>query len=408
MKDITQKKAERTKIMVYINKNYTNLTENYLFSEIARKISEYSARNPGTDIIKMGIGDVTLPLCDEAIRAMTRAVSEMGKAETFHGYGPEQGYDFLRQKIQSYYADRKIQLDEDEIFVSDGAKCCSGNILHIFGKENRVLIPDPVYPVYVDTNIMDGRSISFADADRENNFLPMPNENTHAELIYICSPNNPTGAVYSRSQLKSWVDFALQNGSVILFDAAYESFVSSPDLPRSIYEIEGAKYCAVEFCSLSKTAGFTGTRCGYTIVPKSLVFDKYRLNKLWLRRQTTKFNGVSYIVQRGAEAVFGETGQKQIKANIDYYRENAKLITSALDKLGIYYTGGKNSPYIWMECPDGMNSWQFFDCLLSGANVVGTPGSGFGKNGEGFFRLTAFSTNEKTAEAMERLSRLLA
>ena len=291
----------------------------------------------------MGIGDVTLPLCDEAIRAMTRAVSEMGKAETFHGYGPEQGYDFLRQKIQSYYADRKIQLDEDEIFVSDGAKSDLGNILDIFGKENRVLIPDPVYPVYVDTNIMDGRSINFADADRENNFLPMPNENTHAELIYICSPNNPTGAVYSRSQLKSWVDFALQNGSVILFDAAYESFVSSPDLPRSIYEIEGAKYCAVEFCSLSKTAGFTGTRCGYTIVPKSLVFDKYRLNKLWLRRQTTKFNGVSYIVQRGAEAVFGETGQKQIKANIDYYRENAKLITSALDKLGIYYTGGKLS-----------------------------------------------------------------
>ena len=394
--------------MVYINKNYGNLNENYLFSEISRKISEFSARNPGADIIKMGIGDVTLPLCDEAIRAMTEAVSEMGKAETFHGYGPEQGYDFLRQKIQSYYAKRKIHLDEDEIFVSDGAKSDLGNILDIFGKENRVLIPDPVYPVYVDTNIMDGRSISFADADRENNFLPMPNENTHAEMIYLCSPNNPTGAVYSRSQLKSWVDFALKNGSVILFDAAYESFVSSPDLPRSIYEIEGAKYCAIEFCSLSKTAGFTGTRCGYTIVPKSLVFGEYHLNKLWLRRQTTKFNGVSYIVQRGAEAVFGETGQKQIKANIDYYRENARLITSALDKLGIYYTGGKNSPYIWMECPGRMNSWEFFDCLLSGAKVVGTPGSGFGKNGEGFFRLTAFSTNEKTAEAMDRLSRLLA
>ena len=391
--------------MVYINKNYTNLTENYLFSEIARKISEYSARNPGTDIIKMGIGDVTLPLCDEAIRAMTRAVSEMGKAETFHGYGPEQGYDFLRQKIQSYYADRKIQLDEDEIFVSDGAKSDLGNILDIFGKENRVLIPDPVYPVYVDTNIMDGRSISFADADRENNFLPMPNENTHAELIYICSPNNPTGAVYSRSQLKSWVDFALQNGSVILFDAAYESFVSSPDLPRSIYEIEGAKYCAVEFCSLSKTAGFTGTRCGYTIVPKSLVFDKYRLNKLWLRRQTTKFNGVSYIVQRGAEAVFGETGQKQIKANIDYYRENAKLITSALDKLGIYYTGGKNSPYIWMECPKGMGSWEYFDFLLCEKQIVATPGAGFGRNGEGFLRLTAFGSREDVLEAAERLGR---
>lgn len=393
--------------MLKINENYAKLKESYLFSEIAHRVSAFSKEHPEKKLIRMGIGDVTLPLCDAVVSAMKQASEEMGKAETFRGYGPEQGYDFIKEKIREYYAKRGVSLSPDSIFISDGAKSDLGNILDIFSKDNTVLIPDPVYPVYVDTNVMDGRKIVFADANEKNGFLPLPDDKTDADIIYICSPNNPTGAVYDREGLAKWVDFAKKHGSVILFDAAYEAFVADKELPRSIYEIEGAKECAIEFCSLSKTAGFTGTRCGYTVVPEELIFGGHSLNKFWLRRQTTKFNGVSYIVQRAAEAVFSDEGQKQIIENINYYRENARIITSAFDELGITYFGGKNSPYIWMKCPDGMDSWTFFDRLLTDAGVVGTPGAGFGENGEGFFRLTSFSNHENTTEAMERFKILI-
>ena len=393
--------------MLKINENYAKLKESYLFSEIAHRVSAFSKEHPEKKLIRMGIGDVTLPLCDAVVSAMKQASEEMGKAETFRGYGPEQGYDFIKEKIREYYAKRGVSLSPDSIFISDGAKSDLGNILDIFSKDNTVLIPDPVYPVYVDTNVMDGRKIVFADANEKNGFLPLPDDKTDADIIYICSPNNPTGAVYDREGLTKWVDFAKKHGSVILFDAAYEAFVADKELPRSIYEIEGAKECAIEFCSLSKTAGFTGTRCGYTVVPEELIFGGHSLNKFWLRRQTTKFNGVSYIVQRAAEAVFSDEGQKQIIENINYYRENARIITSAFDELGITYFGGKNSPYIWMKCPDGMDSWTFFDRLLTDAGVVGTPGAGFGENGEGFFRLTSFSNHENTTEAMERFKILI-
>lgn len=393
--------------MLKINENYAKLKESYLFSEIAHRVSAFSKEHPEKKLIRMGIGDVTLPLCDAVVSAMKQASEEMGKAETFRGYGPEQGYDFIKEKIREYYAKRGVSLSPDSIFISDGAKSDLGNILDIFSKDNTVLIPDPVYPVYVDTNVMDGRKIVFADANEKNGFLPLPDDKTDADIIYICSPNNPTGAVYDREGLTKWVDFAKKHGSVILFDAAYEAFVADKELPRSIYEIEGAKECAIEFCSLSKTAGFTGTRCGYTVVPEELIFGGHSLNKFWLRRQTTKFNGVSYIVQRAAEAVFSDEGLKQIIENINYYRENARIITSAFDELGITYFGGKNSPYIWMKCPDGMDSWTFFDRLLTDAGVVGTPGAGFGENGEGFFRLTSFSNHENTTEAMERFKILI-
>ena len=393
--------------MLKINENYAKLKESYLFSEIAHRVSAFSKEHPEKKLIRMGIGDVTLPLCDAVVSAMKQASEEMGKAETFRGYGPEQGYDFIKEKIREYYAKRGVSLSPDSIFISDGAKSDLGNILDIFSKDNTVLIPDPVYPVYVDTNVMDGRKIVFADANEKNGFLPLPDDKTDADIIYICSPNNPTGAVYDREGLTKWVDFAKKHGSVILFDAAYEAFVADKELPRSIYEIEGAKECAIEFCSLSKTAGFTGTRCGYTVVPEELIFGGHSLNKFWLRRQTTKFNGVSYIVQRAAEAGFSDEGQKQIIENINYYRENARIITSAFDELGITYFGGKNSPYIWMKCPDGMDSWTFFDLLLTDAGVVGTPGAGFGENGEGFFRLTSFSNHENTTEAMERFKILI-
>lgn len=393
--------------MLKINENYAKLKESYLFSEIAHRVSAFSKEHPEKKLIRMGIGDVTLPLCDAVVSAMKQASEEMGKEETFRGYGPEQGYDFIKEKIREYYAKRGVSLSPDSIFISDGAKSDLGNILDIFSKDNTVLIPDPVYPVYVDTNVMDGRKIVFADANEKNGFLPLPDDKTDADIIYICSPNNPTGAVYDREGLTKWVDFAKKHGSVILFDAAYEAFVADKELPRSIYEIEGAKECAIEFCSLSKTAGFTGTRCGYTVVPEELIFGGHSLNKFWLRRQTTKFNGVSYIVQRAAEAVFSDEGQKQIIENINYYRENARIITSAFDELGITYFGGKNSPYIWMKCPDGMDSWTFFDRLLTDAGVVGTPGAGFGENGEGFFRLTSFSNHENTTEAMERFKILI-
>ena len=381
-----------------INENYLNLEESYLFSTVAKKVNEFIKNNPDKKVIRLGIGDVTRPLCNAVINALHKAVDEMGNQKTFRGYGPEQGYDFLREAVKGYYSKRGVCLDLDEIFISDGAKSDVGNILDLFSKDNVVLVPDPVYPVYVDTNVMAGRKVLFSDANGDNGFLPLPDNNIKADIIYICSPNNPTGAVYNKEQLKLWVEYAKENNAVILFDAAYECFVSDGNLPRSIYESEGAKDVAIEFCSLSKTAGFTGTRCGYTIVPKNL--DK--LNKFWLRRQTTKFNGVPYIVQRGAEAVFSDEGQKEIKENIDYYKENAKIISDTLEKCGIKHTGGKHSPYIWLKCPNNMKSWEFFDYLLNNLQVVGTPGSGFGKNGEGYFRLTSFGSKENTIEAMKR------
>ena len=385
-----------------LNNNYNNLEESYLFSTVAKKVSEFAQDNPDKKIIKLGIGDVTLPLCTAVITALHKAVDEMSFQSTFKGYGPEQGYDFLRKSIKNYYTRRNVDLDIDEIFISDGAKSDLGNILDLFDKDNVVLVPDPVYPVYVDTNIMAGRKVVFVDAKQDNKFLPMPDKSVKADIIYICSPNNPTGAVYNKSQLKTWVDYALSNNAIILFDAAYESFISDDDLPKSIFEVDGAKDCAIEFCSLSKTAGFTGTRCGYTIVPKSLG----KLNKMWLRRQTTKFNGVPYIIQKAAEAVFSDDGLSEIRENIDYYKENAKIISETLEKCGIWHVGGKHSPYIWLKCPNNMSSWEFFDYLLNNIQVVGTPGAGFGNNGEGYFRLTSFGSKENTVEAMKRFESL--
>lgn len=390
-----------------VNKNYQNIADSYLFSTIAKKVSEFAQKNPDKKIIKLGIGDVTLPLCKVVVNALKRASEEMGVKETFHGYGPEQGYDFLKSKIQSYYRSNHVALDNDEIFISDGAKSDLGNILDLFDVNNTVLVPDPVYPVYVDTNTMAGRKIVYIDANAENNFLPLPDESIKADIIYICSPNNPTGAVYNKAQLKSWVDYANKNQSIILFDSAYECFITDKELPRSIYEIEGAKTCAIEFCSLSKMAGFTGTRCGYTVVPKALVFNEMSLNKMWLRRQTTKFNGVPYIIQRGAEAVLTEEGQKEIQENLNYYKENAKIIADTLKRHNIWHIGGQHSPYIWLKCPNNMTSWEFFDYLLNNVQIVGTPGSGFGKNGEGYFRLTSFGSRENTLEAVKRLDEFL-
>lgn len=388
-----------------INTNYQNIADSYLFSTIAKKVNEFAAKNPDKKIIRLGIGDVTLPLCKVVVNALKKASEEMGVKETFHGYGPEQGYDFLKTKIQTYYASHNVSLENDEIFISDGAKSDLGNILDLFAVDNTVLVPDPVYPVYVDTNTMAGRKIIYIDANAENNFLPLPDKSVKADIIYLCSPNNPTGAVYNKEQLKKWIDYANKNNAVILFDSAYECFVTDKNLPRSIYEIEGAKTCAIEFCSLSKMAGFTGTRCGYTVVPKAI--ENGLLNKMWLRRQTTKFNGVPYIIQRGAEAVFTEDGQKEIQENLNYYKENAKLISEVLTKHNIWHIGGKHSPYIWLKCPDNMTSWEFFDYLLTNVQIVGTPGSGFGRNGEGYFRLTSFGSRENTIEAVKRLDEFL-
>lgn len=393
--------------MIKANENYANLAQNYLFSEIGRRVAAYKAENPDKKVISMGIGDVTRPLCPAVVNAMSAAVAEMGDPATFQGYPPAVGYDFLKSAIANYYAERNIPVTEEDVFVSDGAKSDTGNITDIFSNDNTVLIPDPVYPVYLDSNVMLGRKISFIDATEENGYLPLPDAKTAGDIIYICSPNNPTGAVYTKTGLKAWVDFALKNGSVILFDAAYESFVSDPELPRSIYEIPGARGCAIEFCSFSKTAGFTGTRCGYTIVPSELEAGGVRLAKLWLRRQSTKYNGTAYIIQRGAEAVFTPEGHAQTRESIRYYLDNAKLIMNFLDKKGISYTGGENSPYIWLKCPGGVGSWEFFDTLLNSAAVVGTPGAGFGRNGEGRFRLTSFGSREGTVEALGRLESLI-
>lgn len=397
--------------MPKLNENYLNLKESYLFSEIAHRVNAYVAANPDRKVIRLGIGDVTLPFGSEIITKLHEGVDALASADTFKGYGPEQGYEFLRSAIVDYYSQNNISIDADEVFVSDGAKSDTGNITDLFDRENVTLIPDPVYPVYVDTNIMNGRNITYIDANEENDFLPMPDHSIHADIIYICSPNNPTGAAYNREQLKQWVDYALENSAVILYDSAYECFITDRTLPRSIYAIEGSKKCAVEFCSLSKTAGFTGTRCGYTIVPKDLKFPastgaEMSLNAMWNRRQTTKFNGVPYIIQKGAAAVFSAAGMAQCRKNIEYYQQNAKMIADALSRKNIRYFGGVNSPYIWFKCPDEMVSWDFFDYLLTNAQVVGTPGAGFGRNGRNFFRLTSFGNRDDTVEAMARIERL--
>ncbi len=389
-----------------LNEHFSALSESYLFATVAQKSAAYAAAHPDKKVIKLSIGDVTLPLAPAVISAMHEAVEEMGRKETFRGYPPYEGYDFLRGNIAEYYAARGVDVPVSDIFVSDGAKSDCGNLPELFGEDNVVLVPDPVYPVYVDTNLMAGRKIVYAAATKENGFLPMPDESVKADIIYICSPNNPTGAAYTKEQLQKWVDYANEREAVILYDAAYECFVQD-GAARSIYEANGAEKCAIEMCSFSKTAGFTGTRCGYTVVPSALVRGGVRLRDMWFRRQSTKFNGVSYIVQRGAAAVFTEEGRKQINENLAYYRENARLIADCMDKCGIFYTGGKNSPYIWLKCPGGMKSWEFFDYLLNEIQVVGTPGSGFGENGEGFFRLTAFGDRENTKEACERLYGLL-
>jgi LL-diaminopimelate aminotransferase len=398
--------------MPKLNENYQNLKESYLFAEIAHRVAAYMEAHPDKKVIRLGIGDVTLPLGKHVIEGLHEGVDAMASSETFKGYGPEQGYAFLREAIVDYYKRNSgVELDASAIFISDGAKSDTGNITDIFGNDNIILIPDPVYPVYVDTNIMCGRNVTYISGNAENNFLPMPDSSVHADLIYICSPNNPTGAAYSREQLKIWVDYALANEAVILYDSAYEAFIEDPDVPRTIYEIEGADRCAIEFGSLSKTAGFTGTRCGYTIVPKELVFmtstgKEMSLNAMWNRRQTTKFNGTSYIVQKGAAAAFSPEGMAECQANITYYKENAKMIATLFDKKGIRYYGGINSPYIWFECPNGMDSWEMFDYLLNEIQVVGTPGAGFGENGKNFFRLTAFGNRENTKEAIERFDKL--
>lgn len=399
--------------MVKINENFLTMKKNYLFIDIAKRLKAFTAANPDKPLIRMGIGDVTLPLAPVVVEAIKKAADEMGVKETFRGYEDSgTGYDFLKEAIAGYYKSFGVSLELSEIRVNDGAKADCGNITDIFGDGNTILVTDPAYPVYVDSNIMAGRDVIYADSNEENGFAAMPDENVHADIIYLCSPNNPTGSVYTKAQLKEWVDYALKNEAVIIFDSAYEAFISDPELPRSIYAVEGAKKCAIEMCSLSKTAGFTGTRCGYTIIPEELIVKAsdgtdVSLAQIWGRRQGSKFNGVSYPIQRGAEAVFTPEGQKQTHEAIDYYRRNAKVMADALTELGIKFTGGINSPYIWLKCPNNMGSWEFFDYLLNNIQVVGTPGEGFGKNGAGWFRLTAFGTYENTVEAMRRLKELL-
>ena len=409
--------------MIKVNENFLELQDSYLFSTIAKKVEEFQKNNPDKKIIKLGIGDVTKPIVPCVVEAMEKAVEEMGNQNTFRGYGPEQGYSFLREKIAEFdYKKRGVEIELDEIFVSDGAKCDCGNIGDIFGTDNVVAITDPVYPVYLDTNVMAGRAgkydvkngsyekIIYMPAVAENGFVPEFPESV-PDMIYLCLPNNPTGTTLNKQELKKWVDYAIKNKSIILFDAAYEAFITEKDVPHSIYEIEGAKKCAIEFKSFSKTAGFTGIRCAYTVVPKELKAytsdgKEVTVNSLWNRRHGTKFNGVSYPVQRAAEAVYSEIGQKQIRENINYYLENAKIIKNGLIDAGYTVFGGTNAPYIWLKVPDGMGSWEFFDKLLNEANVVGTPGVGFGPSGEGYFRLTAFGTKENTVEAIERIKKM--
>lgn len=401
--------------MPYINENFLKLEKNYLFINIAKKINEFIANNPDKkdNIIRMGIGDVTLPLAPCVVEAVKKGIEEMGVKETFKGYEDSgTGYDFLKEAVSNYYKSFGVDVPADDIRISDGAKSDCGNIVDIFSDRNTVLISDPAYPVYVDSNLMSGREVIYIDSTQENGFNAVPDPSIHADLIYLCSPNNPTGAAFTTAQLKAWVDYALDNKAIIIYDAAYEAFITEDDVPRSIFAIEGAKKCAIEICSLSKTAGFTGLRCGYTVVPKELEVvtedgTVVNISQIWGRRQGSKFNGVSYPVQCGAAAVFSEEGQKQCAENLEYYKENARIIAKTFDELGIWYSGGKNSPYIWLKCPNGMGSWEFFDYLLTEANVVGTPGAGFGKNGEGYFRLTSFGDRDKTIEAMARIKKLL-
>lgn len=405
--------------MVQINRNFSKLPGSYLFSEIGRRVAAYSRENPDAPLIRLGIGDVTRPLVPAVTQAMARAVAEMGTSGGFHGYGPEQGYDFLRQAIAEHdYRARGMAVDPEEIFVSDGAKSDCGNIGDIFGPDNVVAVCDPVYPVYVDSNAMAGRAGDYDPATgrwsrlvylpcvRENGFVPAIPEG-RADMVYLCFPNNPTGAMATRAQLKAWVDWANANGSVILYDSAYEAFISESDLPHSIFEIEGARTCAIEFRSFSKTAGFTGTRCAYTVVPRELEREGVSLNALWNRRQTTKFNGVPYVVQRGAQAVYTPEGQEQVHATIAYYQRNARVIREGLSRAGLEVYGGVNAPYIWVKTPEGMGSWDFFDLLLRQAHVVTTPGAGFGPSGEGYIRVTAFGEAQQAVQAVERIQSVL-
>ena len=389
------------------NINYANLKDSYLFYNIAQKTKAYLEANPDKHLYRMGIGDVSLPLCDAVINALHEAVDDQAVKENFHGYMPECGAPFLRKAIADYYAVNGVNVSADEVFVSSGASDELGDILDLFDKDSSALVIEPAYPAYVDANIMAGRNIIHLASGEENGFLPEPDESTVADIIYICSPNNPTGAVFSRNQLQAWVDFANEKGSVILFDAAYEAFIEDESLPHSIFELDGAETCAIEICSLSKTAGFTGTRLGYTVIPKRLIRNGMSLNGMWVRNRTTKTNGVSYIIQKGGAAVFTPEGQEQIHNNIQIYKNNAKVLTEALDELGIWYTGGKNAPYIWLKCPNGMGSWEFFDYLLNEVQVVGTPGEGFGACGEGYFRFSTFGSPEDTKEAARRLVKLL-
>ena len=393
--------------MIRPNVHYSELKDSYLFYNIAQKTKAYVEQHPEAKLLRMGIGDVSLPLCDAVIKALHEAVDDQASKESFHGYMPECGAPFLRETIAKYYENRGVSLSADEVFVSSGASDELGDILDLFERSGSALVIEPAYPAYVDANVMAGRKIVHLASGEENSFLPEPSEEIKADLLYICSPNNPTGAVFSRNQLQAWVDFANENGSVILFDAAYEAFIEDETLPHSIFELDGAKTCAIEICSLSKTAGFTGTRLGYTVIPKALKRSGMNLNEMWVRNRTTKTNGVSYIIQKGGAAVFTEEGQKQIHENIRIYKKNAKVLMKALDQLGIWYCGGKNAPYIWMKCPKGMGSWEFFDYLLHEIQVVGTPGEGFGACGEGYFRFSTFGSPEDTKEAAERLVKLL-
>lgn len=393
--------------MITPNMHYADLKDSYLFYNIGQKTKAYLAENPDKKLLRLGIGDVSLPLCDAVIKALHSAVEDQATKENFHGYMPECGAPFLREAIADYYKKRGVNLSSDEVFVSSGASDELGDILDLFDRQSSCLVIEPAYPAYVDANIMAGRNIVHLSSGKENGFLPTPNGDIKADILYICSPNNPTGAVFSKEQLKAWVDFANENGSIILFDAAYEAFIEDETLPHSIFELEGAEKCAIEICSLSKTAGFTGTRLGYTVISKSLERNGMNLNDMWVRNRTTKTNGVSYIIQKGGAAVFTDEGRRQINENIKVYKDNAKVLMQALDELGIWYCGGKNAPYIWLKCPDGMGSWEFFDYLLNEIQVVGTPGEGFGKCGEGYFRFSTFGSPEDTKEAAKRLCKLL-
>ena len=394
-------------MMMIPNRHYAELKDSYLFYHIAQKTKAYLSEHPGAKLYRLGIGDVTLPLCNAVIKALHQAVDDQASQERFHGYMPECGADFLQEAIAGYYAQRNVQLSADEIFVSSGASDELGDILDLFDRSNAAMIIEPAYPAYVDANIMAGRKIVHLPSDCSNGFLPEPDPSSKADLLYICSPNNPTGAVFDRAQLQKWVDYANAHGSIILFDAAYEAFIEQPGLPHSIFEIEGAKTCAIEICSLSKTAGFTGTRLGYTVIPKKLARGGMNMNDMWVRNRTTKTNGVSYIIQKGGAAVFTPEGQREIHQNIQLYKQNAKMLMQTLDALNVWYCGGKNAPYIWMKCPDGLGSWDFFDLLLNRIQVIGTPGEGFGACGEGYFRFSTFGSPEDTQEAAKRLYELL-